>query len=137
MNAVAPPEGRYGRAPSTGGRRRVVAAIATLGVVGTAGVVWLGISTAQPDVSWKDVGYTVHGDASVDVAFDVIRADPATPVRCRVKALTSHYVEAGVVTVDVGPGDRRAERRHAAVATAQEAVTGVVDTCWLVDTPNG
>lgn len=135
MNAVAPPAGRYGRAPSRAGRRRVVAGLVAAGVLGTAGVVWLGVLNAQPDVSWKDVGYTIHGDASVDVAFDVIRADPATPVRCRVKALTSHYVEAGVLTVDVGPGDRRAERRHATVATVQEAVTGVVDTCWLVDTP--
>ncbi|HMO10604.1 MAG TPA: DUF4307 domain-containing protein, partial [Actinotalea sp.] len=68
---------------------------------------------------------------SVEVAFDVIRADPAVPVACRITALNRHYAEVGVVVVEIGPGQRGAERQRVEVATAEEATTGVVDSCWV------
>ncbi|MDO8106846.1 DUF4307 domain-containing protein [Isoptericola sp. b441] len=131
MSAPAPPEGRYGPAPSARRRRWSALAIAGLAVVGVAFVVWLGLINANPAVSWKDVGFSVDGNSSVSVTFDVMRADPSVPAQCRVQALNAHFAQVGVVTVDIPPGERGAQRHHVEVATSEEATTGVVDRCWV------
>lgn len=133
MSAPAPPEGRYGPVPTARRRRWTVAAIAAGAAVGVAFVVWLGLLNANPPVSWKDVGFSVDGDSSVEVQFDVMRADPSVPVQCRIQALNRYYAQVGVVTVDIGPGRLGAQRESAMVATSEEAVTGVVESCWVVE----
>ncbi|MCB2177350.1 MAG: DUF4307 domain-containing protein [Actinomycetales bacterium] len=132
MSAPAPPEGRYGPAPTARRRRWTVAAIGTGAALGVAFVVWLGLINASPPVSWKDVGFSVDGDASVEVTFDVMRSDPSIPAQCRIQALNRYYAQVGVVTVDIAAGTLGAQREHATVATSEEATTGIVESCWLV-----
>lgn len=125
------PAGRYGPLPSTQRRRRTTAALAGAGLLLVAVVVWLGLRTANPAVTWKDVGFEVHDDQRVTVVFDVIRADPSVPVVCRVQALNAHYGQVGVVSVEIGPGERGAQRERVEVATSELAVTGLVDACQV------
>lgn len=133
MSAPAPPEGRYGPVPTARRRRWTVAALGAGAALGVAFVVWLGVINASPPVSWKDVGFSVDGDAGVEVQFDVMRADPSLPAQCRVQALNKYYAQVGVVTVDVPPARLGAQRLSATVATSEEATTGLVESCWLVD----
>ncbi|WP_372595582.1 DUF4307 domain-containing protein [Actinotalea sp.] len=125
------PAGRYGPEPDVHARRRRVVALWVTGALGLGVVVWLGLGVASSPVSWKDVGFTVSGSEQVEIAFDVIRSDPAAPVQCRVQALNENYAQVGVRTVDVLPGDRQAQRERAVIATSELATTAVVDRCWL------
>ena len=127
----AVPVGRYGPPPDERARGRRTVAIATAGVVGLGLAVWLGVAAASTPVSWKDVGFTIDGSTGVEIAFDVIRSDPTTPVQCRVQALNDHYAQVGVVTVDIPGGGRTAERQRADIATSELATTAVVDRCWV------
>lgn len=128
--AVDLPVGRYGPPPGSG-RRRAVIGIAVLAAVATGVVVWLGIGAMTTPVTWKDVGYDVVSDGEVEIVFDVVRHDPAAPVQCRVQALNRGYAQVGVVTVDVAPGARAAQRERVTVATTERAVTGLVESCWV------
>ena len=119
--------------PTARRRRWTVAAIGTGAALGVTLVVWLGVINASPPVSWKDVGFTVDGDARVEVQFDVMRSDPLGPAQCRIQALKIYHAQVGVVTVDIPPGRLGAQRHSATVATSEEATTGLVESCWLVD----
>ncbi|NTW41838.1 MAG: DUF4307 domain-containing protein [Cellulomonadaceae bacterium] len=129
---LTPPAGRYGpvRAPSR--RRRAVVLVALL-VVAACVAVWLGWQQASVPVRWQDVGYTLDGASAVQIDFDVIRSDPSTAVRCRLRALNQQYAEVGVRMVDVPGGDETTLRLTADVATSEAAVTGLVDSCWVLD----
>ena len=129
----AVPAGRYGPVLDARARSRRVLAISAVGTLGLGLAVWLGLLAAASPLSWKDVGFTVVGTTHVEIAFDVIRTDPATPVRCRVQALNEHYGQVGVVTVDIPAGDRQAERERAVIATSELATTAVVDRCWVIE----
>ncbi len=131
MTTPAPPEGRYGPPVTRASRRRAVAGMVVLAAVGLAVLGWLGLHQANPAVTWRDVGFVVDGDRAVTVTFDVIRADPSVPVRCRVQALNIHYGQVGVVEVDVAPGDLGAQRERVEIATTEAAVTGLVESCWV------
>ncbi|MCV2396382.1 DUF4307 domain-containing protein [Actinotalea sp. M2MS4P-6] len=131
MTAPTVPEGRYGRPATPGRRRRAVLGVAALAVAGLAVLGWVISNTANPAVSWRDVGFEVDGSRAVTVTFDVMRADPSVPVQCRVQALNIHYAQVGVVTVDVEPGELSAQRERVEIATTEEAVTGVVHSCWV------
>ena len=128
---VRPPSGRYGPEPDPRARRRGVVALWTLGALGLAGALWLGIGAAQTPVTWDDVGFTLDGSQGVEVDFDVIRQDPSIAVRCRLQALNHQYAEVGAVVLDVPPATARTVRLTVRVATSQAAVTGIVDRCWV------
>ena len=129
-DAVDLPAGRYGPAPGTA-RRRAVIGISVLAAAATAVVLWLGVGAMTAPVTWKDVGYDVVSDGEVEIVFDVVRYDPGAVVQCRVQALNRHYAQVGVVTADVAPGDRAAQRERVTVATTERAVTGLVESCWV------
>ncbi|MBD3778759.1 MAG: DUF4307 domain-containing protein [Micrococcales bacterium] len=122
----APPEGRYGRPPTS--RRATRAAVAVLAVLGLAVVVWLGVGQARTPVRWDEVGFRVDGPTSTEVTFDVTKDPDATAV-CRVQALSEGYAEVGVRTVEVGPAGTRTQRVTATILTAEQAVTAVVESC--------
>ena len=128
---TAPPAGRYGPAPRPGARRRTVAGLVAAGLVMTAVAVWLGLEAARSPVTWQDVGFRLDGASSVEVVYDVSRRDPAEPVRCRLQALDARFAQVGVLTVDVPPSQERTVRLRTDVATSEQAVTGVVETCWV------
>jgi Domain of unknown function (DUF4307) len=127
-----PPVGRYGPEPDP--RRRTLgrAALATLLALAIAAAVWVGLGPGTRDVTWDDVGYVVQGPDLVDVTFEVVK-DPDATATCTVQALSSSYAEVGVVTATVGPAGTRAVRQTVPVATQELAVTGVVESCELVE----
>ena len=129
-SAPRPPAGRYGPEPTRARRVRRTLVVAGGAVVAVGLLVWLAFGTMGDDVSWEDVGYTVHGDARVDVRFRVTK-DPGATAECTLQALNRGFAEVGVVTVTVGPADTRTQDVTASVATQERAVTGVVDSCRL------
>jgi len=129
-SAPRPPAGRYGPEPTRARRVRRTLVVAGGAVVAVGLLVWLAFGTMGDDVSWEDVGYTVHGDARVDVRFRVTK-DPGATAECTLQALNRGFAEVGVVTVTVGPADTRTQDVTASVATQERAVTGIVDTCRL------
>jgi hypothetical protein len=131
-NPVRPPAGRYGPEPDERSRRLRVIGLWSLGVLGVAGVVWLGLGMARTPVTWQDVGFRIDGD-TIEVTYDVIRIDPAVGVTCRLEALNVRHAQVGVVTIDVPPGASTAVRMTTAIRTSEEPVTGVVDSCWVDD----
>ena len=131
MTATALPPGRYGPAPDPRRRRRTVAALVALGVLGVAVVVWLGLGAAQTPVHWSPVGFRIDGAESVEVTYDVTRLDPSMTVECRVEALNTSHAQVGVVVVEVPPSSDGTVRRTTTVRTSEPAVTGVVDSCWV------
>ena len=136
MSAPTParrPVGRYGPEPDPRARRRTVLALWALGLAGLGLTVWLGLGVAATPVTWQDVGFTLDADRGVDVEFDVVRLDPATPVTCRLEALNEQYAQVGVLTVEIPPGRARVERLTRTVATAEAAVTGIVQRCWVAE----
>jgi hypothetical protein len=100
--------------------------------VAVAVAVWLGLGTAATPVTWQQVGFTV-GDGAVEVVADITRPDPSVAVTCRVEALSRSHAQVGVVEVDVPAGADRTVRLTATVRTAEPAVTGVVETCWVLE----
>jgi len=130
---TALPTGRYGPPAAPGaGRRRTVGLVA-LGIALVAVTVWVGLGAARTPVTWKDIGFTTDGATSVEVVFDVVRLDPGDAVQCRVQALNQHFGQVGLVTVDVAPAQDRVQRFAVDVATTEAAVTGLVDSCWVVE----
>ena len=132
--ATRPPAGRYGPEPTARSARRARIGIVAAAVVGLAVVVWIGLSMAGKPVSFKDVGFHVDGSRSVDVTFEVTKPKEST-VTCTVTALSESYAEVGVRTVEVGPADTATRRVTVTVQTTELAVTGIVDSCELVEDP--
>ena len=127
---------RYGAPAGPVKRRLLVTLVAVLGAVGLAVATWIGIGVARDPVQWTDVGYRVLGSDRVDVTFDVFMA-PGTTARCTVHALNSQFAEVGVRTIMIEPATTRGQRRTESVATAERAVTGVVDSCVRAKSPAG
>ncbi|MDQ0371925.1 DUF4307 domain-containing protein [Cellulomonas humilata] len=130
--ATRPPAGRYGPEPTARSARRGRVGIVVAAVVGLAVVVWIGLSMAGEPVSYKDVGFHVDGSRSVDVTFEVTKPKEST-VTCTVTALSESYAEVGVRTVEVGPAEAATRRVTVPVQTTELAVTGIVDSCELVE----
>jgi len=124
---------RYGRSPSARARLLGRIGIGLLALVALAVAVWVAVAFADQPVRWDDVGYRVDGPASTQITFDVTMS-PGASGTCRVQALSTSYAQVGVLDVVVGPSDRRTTRYTETIATAEEAVTAIVDTC-TVDAP--
>lgn len=130
---LRPPPGRYAPVPDERRARAGRAALWALGALGVAGALWIGFGAARTPVTWTDVGFTIDGAEQVEVVFDVARIDPSVPVRCSVQALNQQYAQVGLVEVDVPPATTTAVRLRTVVRTSEQAVTGIVDTCEVVD----
>lgn len=130
---TSPPAGRYGTEPTPGSRRRSVLTLWALGIALLAVTVWFGLGAARTPVTWQDVGFVLDGADQVDVTYTVSRIDPSVPVQCRVHALNVRYGQVGVRTVDVGPSAERTVRLTTTIATSEDAVTGIVDSCWVTE----
>lgn len=126
--AAGAPAGRYGRAAGPVRRRLTIIAVALASALVLALGAWYTWGIFADPVQWQDVGFHVNDDRSVDVTFEVTKAQSAT-VTCRVRALSQSYGEVGVSDVEVGPADTRTLRVTVHVVTSELAVTGTVDRC--------
>lgn len=131
MSSTPLPAGRYGPPADPRRHRRAVVALATLGVAGVALVVWFGLRLGSAPVTWSQVGFITDGPTAVEVTYDVTRPDPAVAVECRVEALNHAFAQVGVVVVDVPAASSTTVRRSTTVQTSEQAVTGVVEQCWV------
>jgi hypothetical protein len=128
---------RYGgqKRALTGKAKRSIL-IAAL-VAGIGFMAWISTSSATAAVSFKDTGYSTPDATLAEIDFQVTK-DPATDAKCAVKALDAKFAVVGWKVLDIGPnaadagpdGGRTTVHR-ALVRTESQAVSGVVDNCWV------
>src|SRR5690625_7115996 len=121
---------RYGAGKQ--GKMRVLWRVLLIvgGIIFVATALWAAFNLSRADVTWKDLGYSVHGPESVTVDFNVTK-DPGTSARCTLEALNAHYAQVGLLDVDIPAADRATTRHSATLATQELAVTGIVNTCEI------
>lgn len=119
------------------GRLRLLVIAVILASV--AAVAAVALTTGNPEVSSKDVGFSLASDGRASVDFEVTKERSAT-AQCAVQVLSENYAVVGWKVVTIGPngaeegangGDTTAHR--ADVRTDSPAVTGGVNACWLVE----
>lgn len=126
------PVGRYGPEMTPARKRLTIIGIAVLAALGIGIAVWSGLGMAKTPVWTQDVGYSVISSERVDVTFDVTKDLDAT-VRCRVKAMNASKAEVGTTEVVIGPTDSRSTRHQVAVATSEQAATGIIHSCQIAE----
>jgi hypothetical protein len=131
---------RYGgqkRALTRTAKRSILAAALAAGIGAMA---WISTSSATAPVSFKDLGYSTPDATLTEIDFQVTK-DPATDAKCAVKALDAKFAVVGWKVLDIGPDAAAAGKdgarttvHRALVRTESQAVSGVVDNCWVPDT---
>ncbi|TLP99543.1 DUF4307 domain-containing protein [Nesterenkonia salmonea] len=123
---------RKGMAPRT---QRILIFGALL--VAFATTVWFTISLNVGRLEYQDVGYTVVSDSRIEVDFEVTK-DFDDTAQCMLHALDDSYAIVGARIVTIGPHEGggesdRSNYYNSELLTEYRAVTGIVDSCWLVD----
>lgn len=130
---------RYGGQKRTlsGKAKRTALVVALAAAMGF--LAWISTSNATESVTYKDIGYSTPDATLAEVDFQVTK-EPATAAKCSVKALDSKFAVVGWKVVDIAPnavdagadGGRTISHR-ATLRTESQAVSGVVDSCWIPD----
>jgi hypothetical protein len=130
---------RYGRQKRTlsGKAKRNILILAL--VAGMAFMAWVSTSNATASVTFKDIGYSTPDATLTEVDFQVTK-EPDTAAKCSVKALDSKFAVVGWKVVDIAPNAAdagadggRTTAHRATVRTESQAVSGIVDSCWIPD----
>lgn len=108
--------------------------------IGMGFLAWVSTSNATASVTFKDIGYRTTDATQAQVDFHVTR-EPGTPVKCAIKALDSKFAVVGWKVVDIPPVEQDAQGQSAdggrtlaqrvLLRTESQAVSGVVDSCWI------
>lgn len=108
-------------------------------IVGIALMAWISTSFSTNNVTFKDVGYSTPDATQVVIDFQVTKG-PDVAVKCAVKALDSKFAVVGWKVVDIGPNSvdtgtdgGRTTIHSVVLRTESQAVSGVVDNCWIPD----
>jgi len=122
------PEGRYGSShpPRWAGAVLVVAAVLTGLVVAVVGY----RNLADVPIEGQRLGFTLLGDAAVEIRFEVARDDPLRAGVCVVRARSLDGDETGRREVYVPPGAGYVEL-STVIRTSRPPVTGDVVGCSL------
>ncbi|MDO5493487.1 MAG: DUF4307 domain-containing protein [Nesterenkonia sp.] len=130
--------GRYGSARSgLSPRTRRWLIIGALAAA-VAAAVYFAIGNAVGQLTYKDVGYTIHSDTQMTVDYEVSKDFDVT-AQCMLHALDSSYAVVGATIVTIGPDEEgssaedRSRYFETDLRTEYRAVTGIVDRCWEVD----
>lgn len=99
--------------------------------------VWYTVSTNIGQLEYNDVGYTIVSDTRASVDFQVTKDFDAT-AQCMLHVLDSSYAVVGSRIVTIGPHEGTTPSERGAyysseLRTEYRGVTGIVDSCWLVD----
>lgn len=130
---------RYGgqKRALTGKAKRSILIAALAVAVGF--MAWISTSNATSSVTFKDLGYSTTDATITEVDFQVTK-EPATSAKCAVKALDAKFAVVGWKVVDIGPNAAeegtdggRTTAHRALVRTESQAVSAVVDSCWIPD----
>ncbi|GAA2858550.1 DUF4307 domain-containing protein [Paenarthrobacter ilicis] len=107
--------------------------------VGIAFAGYIATGSAQAPVTFKDVGYSTVDATQSEVDYQVTKYPGAT-AKCAVKALDSKFAVVGWKVVEIGPNAPEEEAdggrttiQRTVLRTESPAVSGVVDSCWIVD----
>jgi len=126
---------RYGRTPGSRARDRrllwIVAAAFVL--VFVAWVVWAGLDGSRPSIEARNTAHELIDDTRVSVSFEVT-GPQNTPMACSVQALNEQFAVVGWKVVELPLSDKRTRSFTELVRTTELSNTGVVDTCWVVET---
>jgi Domain of unknown function (DUF4307) len=126
-----PPHTRYGRAQvSLESRRRVVVALAVLGVAAGTVVAVIGYQRlGRNDVEGKLAGYRVLDQGTVSVTISVTRSDPSRPVDCIVRVRAKDGSETGRREVLVPPASEPTVQVTTIVKSSKPPAMGDVYGC--------
>ncbi|MGO4583082.1 DUF4307 domain-containing protein [Arthrobacter sp. 2RAF6] len=130
---------RYGsQKRAFGGKTKRIIVIAVL-LVAIGLLFWVTTSSSQSSVSFKDIGYSTTDATQLSVDFQVTKNPDAT-AKCAVKAMDSKFAVVGWKVVEIGPNAPKAgadggqtTAQRTTLRTESEAVSAVVDNCWIVD----
>jgi hypothetical protein len=107
--------------------------------VAVAAVGSVALTSGSPDVSSKDVGFSLSSDGQASVDFEVTKDRSAT-AQCAVQALSENYAVVGWRIVTIGPtdaddgvNDGGTTAHRTDVRTDSPAVSGGVNACWIVE----
>ncbi|MCU1531264.1 MAG: hypothetical protein JWO49_835 [Arthrobacter sp.] len=130
---------RYGgqkRALTSKAKRNILIAALAAGI---AFMAWISTSSATASVTFKDIGFSALDATLIEIDFQVTK-DPATEAKCSVKAIDAKFAVVGWKVVDIGPSAAdagsdggRTTAHRVPVRTESQAVSGVVDSCWIPD----
>jgi hypothetical protein len=129
--ALQPPQTRYGRDRlSRASRRRVVVALAVLGVAAGIVVAVIGYQRlGRSDVQGTLAGYRLIDQETVSVTISVTRSDPSRPVDCIVRVRAKDGSETGRREVLVPPASETTVQVTTIVKSSKPAVMGDVYGC--------
>lgn len=123
-------------------RRSLSPKIQRWGIVGALAVavttaIWFTIDMAAGQLEYQDVGYTIESDTRASVDFEVTKDFDAT-AQCMLHVLDESYAIVGARIVTIGPhegstADERSGYYSSDLRTEHLGVTGIVDSCWLLD----
>lgn len=130
---------RYGgQKRALGGKTKRNIVIAAL-VLAMAFMAWIATSSAQTPVTFKDIGYSTVDETQAEVDYQVTKYPGAT-AKCAIKAMDSKFAVVGWKVVEIGPNDPKegadggsTTAQRTVLRTESAAVSGVVDSCWIVD----
>lgn len=121
------------------GLSRTAQKIAIIGalMVAAATTVWFTWGMNVGQLEYKDVGYTIISDTRASVEYQVTKDFDAT-AQCMLHVLDSSYAIVGSQIVTIGPHEGSSSTDRSAyysseLRTEYRGVTGIVESCWLVD----
>ncbi|BCW66192.1 hypothetical protein NicSoilB4_09550 [Arthrobacter sp. NicSoilB4] len=130
---------RYGgqKRSLSGKAKRIILVVAI--AAGMAFMAWISTSNATESVTFKDIGYSTPDATLAEIDFQVTK-EPATTAKCSVKALDSKFAVVGWKVVEIPPNAAdagsdggRTTAHRTTLRTESQAVSGVVDSCWIPD----
>jgi Domain of unknown function (DUF4307) len=127
-------EERYGTPPRWS-RLIAVVVVALLVTAGVAWVIWAGLAHSNPPVSAQMRSYEVRNAHATDITLVIDRSD-GDPVQCEVYAQGQDRAVVGERTIDVPAGDPGTTTVNATITTVSRAVSGVLRSCEVSDSPS-
>ncbi len=135
-HSFEPAADRYGTsAPSPAKRRAGIITLWSLGIAVTVVAGWMGWTmVAGEPFTAQDYGFKVVSSEQVDVTF-VVTKGADVKITCAITALSPGYAEVGrrEVIIDRADNPSDHERFTVSVRTSQEATTGLLDGCSVLD----
>lgn len=95
------------------------------------------IFAGTPEVSSKDVGFSIEGPAVARVDYEVTK-DPGATAQCAVQVLNQSYAIVGWTVVTIPPTNSQSvdggtSSHSTTVRTESQGVSGGVNACWLLE----
>ena len=119
---------RYGRRPSRGNRRRLIAALAVFAAVALAWAVWAAVGLGRATITVRDVAVDASDPGLVRVRFALSLA-PGRAAVCSVRATAPDGAVVGWADVEVAPSASGSVGATAEIRTSLPASGGGLGTC--------